>query len=188
MHSAKWMSALNKWLSALGQVFSPTSFKIDQKMHVNAYVSDSVRLYKCKGGDAWSNSCPDCRRSKLFFEARKLRKREKIFGTWTQAGKIMVKVKDSDQPVAVISYHELTKLIQEDNPPDIQWNYKAERKVETIHKYIEVMNCKINFVLIVNGLYMKFPRFVYGPNLCTLGTANRHCCLFMSLFNTKILY
>ena len=25
-------------------------------------------------------------RSKLFFEARKLRKREKIFGTWTQAG------------------------------------------------------------------------------------------------------
>ncbi len=54
-------------------------------------------------------------RSKLFFEARKLRKKEKIFGTWTQAGNIMVKVKDSDQPCVVKTYHELTKLIQDEN-------------------------------------------------------------------------
>ncbi len=51
-------------------------------------------------------------RSKLFFEARKLRRREKIFGTWTQAGNIMIKVKESDQPCAVKQYHELAKLVQ----------------------------------------------------------------------------
>ncbi len=54
-------------------------------------------------------------RSKLFFEARKLRRREKIYGTWTQAGNIMVKVKESDQPYAVKKYHELAKLVQNDN-------------------------------------------------------------------------
>ncbi len=53
-------------------------------------------------------------RSKLFFEARKLRKREKIFGTWTQAGNIMVKVKDSDHPCVVRTFSELSKLTQDD--------------------------------------------------------------------------
>ncbi len=51
-------------------------------------------------------------RSKLFFEARKLRRREKIFGTWTQAGNIMIKVKENDQPCAVKQYHELAKLVE----------------------------------------------------------------------------
>ncbi len=59
-------------------------------------------------------------RSKLFFEARKLRKREKIFGTWTHAGNIMVKVKDSDQPSVVRTFFELSKLIQNENQEEIQ--------------------------------------------------------------------
>ncbi len=59
-------------------------------------------------------------RSKLFFEARKLRRREKIFGTWTQAGNIMVKVKESDQPCAVKRYHELAKLVQNEDPAEIE--------------------------------------------------------------------
>ena len=57
--------------------------------------------------------------SKLFFEARKLRKRKKIFGTWTQAGNIMIKVKDNDQPHAVKTYNELSILIEDEEPLEI---------------------------------------------------------------------
>ena len=52
------------------------------------------------------------RRSKLFYQARMLRKRSKLFGVWSQNGNIMVKVGESSQPVAVQDYKMLKTLIQ----------------------------------------------------------------------------
>ncbi len=46
-------------------------------------------------------------RSKLFFTARRLKKSEKIIATWTQDGKIFVKVTDSSEPVLIKTHADL---------------------------------------------------------------------------------
>ncbi len=83
-------------------------------------VYNKRRLLKQNDNPVFINEDLTPQRSKLFFEARKLRKREKIFGTWTQKGNVMIKIKDSDQPCAVKSYNELTKLIQCDKQPEVE--------------------------------------------------------------------
>ena len=49
-------------------------------------------------------------RAKLFFDARRMVKRERLFGTWSQNGNIMVKVKNSDSPVAIQNHQDLASL------------------------------------------------------------------------------
>ncbi len=50
-------------------------------------------------------------RSQLFYEARKLRKQGRIFGTWSQQGNILVKVNEHSQPQAVSNRSEIMTLI-----------------------------------------------------------------------------
>ncbi len=50
-------------------------------------------------------------RSKLFYQARMLRKRSKLFGVWTQNGNIMVKLEESSHPKSVKDYKTLKTLI-----------------------------------------------------------------------------
>ncbi len=54
-------------------------------------------------------------RSKLFFEARKLRKKQKLFGTWTQYGNVMIKLKETSPPQAVRNYKQLKEIVQQDS-------------------------------------------------------------------------
>ncbi len=51
-------------------------------------------------------------RSQLFYEARKIRKKGHLFGTWTQHGNVMVKVKSDDSPRFVSNHNDLKTLIQ----------------------------------------------------------------------------
>ncbi len=53
------------------------------------------------------------RRSQLFYEARKLRKKARLFGTWSQQGNILVKVNQQSQPRQVANYTEIIALIEE---------------------------------------------------------------------------
>ena len=59
-------------------------------------------------------------RSQLFFEARKLRKRGKLFGVWTQNGNVMAKVNEDDVPCRVSDFNHLRVMIQDfsDNESD----------------------------------------------------------------------
>ena len=52
-------------------------------------------------------------RSKLFFEARKFRKRGKLFGTWSQQGNIMIKLEDASPPQNVRNLMQLKLIIQQ---------------------------------------------------------------------------
>ena len=49
-------------------------------------------------------------RAKLFYDARRMVKRSKLFGTWTQNGNIMVKVTENDIPLAIHSHQELASV------------------------------------------------------------------------------
>ncbi len=51
------------------------------------------------------------KRSHLFFEARKMRKQQKLFGVWTQAGNILVKVNSTSSPIAVSNIEEIKRII-----------------------------------------------------------------------------
>ena len=53
------------------------------------------------------------RRSHLFFQARKLRKQQKLFGAWTQAGNILVKLKPNSTPKAVNNLEEINLIIND---------------------------------------------------------------------------
>ncbi len=64
-------------------------------------------------------------RSHLFFEARKLRKQQKLFGVWTQSGNILVKVNSNSSPKAVSNIEEIKSLIN-DNPSS-----ESDRDIET---------------------------------------------------------
>ncbi len=50
-------------------------------------------------------------RAKLFYDARQLVKRGKLFGTWTQSGNILVKVTENSSPCAVASHRELRSKV-----------------------------------------------------------------------------
>ncbi len=52
-------------------------------------------------------------RSQLFFEARKIRKRGQLFGTWTQGGNVMIKVNQNDIPQPVSNCCDLKTLVQD---------------------------------------------------------------------------
>ncbi len=46
-------------------------------------------------------------RAKLFYDARQMVKRNKLYGTWSQQGNIMVKVKENDNPCVIQNHHDL---------------------------------------------------------------------------------
>ncbi len=46
-------------------------------------------------------------RAKLFYDARQMVKRNKLYGTWSQNGNIMVKVKENDNPCVIQNHQEL---------------------------------------------------------------------------------
>ena len=70
------------------------------------------------------------KRSRLFYHARLLRKRSKIFGVWSQNGNIMVKLVESSQPKAVQDYETLKQLILtqqgEGNQTDSEFSNRDE--------------------------------------------------------------
>ncbi len=49
-------------------------------------------------------------RAKLFYDARRMVKRSKLFGTWSQNGNIMVKVTESDNPAVIHNHQDLASL------------------------------------------------------------------------------
>ena len=49
-------------------------------------------------------------RAKLFFDARHMVKRKRLFGTWSQNGNIMVKVMSTDSPMVIQNHQELALL------------------------------------------------------------------------------
>ncbi len=51
-------------------------------------------------------------RAKLFYDARRLVKRNKLFGTWSQNGSIMIKVTENDNPCVIRNHQELRSKIQ----------------------------------------------------------------------------
>ncbi len=62
------------------------------------------------------------RRSFLFFQARKFRKRQKLFGAWTQAGNILIKTSQDSPPKEVHNIDEIKSLILENNSSDADTN------------------------------------------------------------------
>ncbi len=46
-------------------------------------------------------------RAKLFYDARQMVKRNKLYGTWSQNGNIMVKVKENDNPCVIQNHQDL---------------------------------------------------------------------------------
>ena len=58
------------------------------------------------------------RRGYLFFQARKMRKQQKLFGVWTQAGNILVKLNPDSKPTAVSNVDEIKTLIDVNNIHD----------------------------------------------------------------------
>ena len=55
------------------------------------------------------------KRSHLFFEARKMRKQQKLFGVWTQAGNVLVKVNPESNPKQVSNIEEIKSLINDNS-------------------------------------------------------------------------
>ncbi len=49
-------------------------------------------------------------RAKLFYDARQLIKRNKLFGAWSQNGNIMVKVMEHDNPLAIRNHQDLVSV------------------------------------------------------------------------------
>ncbi len=63
------------------------------------------------------------RRSKLFYDARKMKKSGKLHNTWTQNGNIMIKISESSTPQPVTSYSDLrAKVRGHDNAENTQSN------------------------------------------------------------------
>ena len=52
-------------------------------------------------------------RSELFYQARKMRRNNKLFGAWTQDGNVLVKVKEHEKPKSIESYSQLKELLQD---------------------------------------------------------------------------
>ena len=51
-------------------------------------------------------------RAKLFYDARRMVRRNKLHGTWSQNGSIMVKVKENGNPCAIHNHQELAILMR----------------------------------------------------------------------------
>ncbi len=51
-------------------------------------------------------------RAKLFYDARRLVRRNKLFGTWSQNGNIMIKVMENDNPCVIRNHQELRSKIR----------------------------------------------------------------------------
>ncbi len=64
-------------------------------------------------------------RAKLFFDCRRMVKKERLFGTWTQNGNIMAKVTSHDSPTVIQNHHELatfTRYVSEGFEDDVSTN------------------------------------------------------------------
>ncbi len=70
------------------------------------------KLLRISREEIFINEDLTSQRSKLFYQARLLRKRSKLFGVWTQNGNIMVKLEESSQPKSIQDYQTLKTLIQ----------------------------------------------------------------------------
>ncbi len=62
------------------------------------------------------------KRSFLFYQARKLRKRQLLFGVWTQAGNILIKISPDSIPLQVNTIDEIKALLSENNNGDSDLN------------------------------------------------------------------
>ncbi len=68
-------------------------------------------------------------RAKLFFDCRRMVKKERLFGTWTQNGNIMAKVTSNDSPRLIQNHQELallTRYVSEDLEDDMSTNDISE--------------------------------------------------------------
>ncbi len=74
------------------------------------------------------------RRSKLFYDARKMKKSGKLHNTWTQNGNIMIKIFESSTPQPVTSYSDLRAKVREhsDNAKNSQSNSDFEESDEDL--------------------------------------------------------
>ncbi len=53
-------------------------------------------------------------KAKLFYDTRRLVKRGRLYGTWSQNGNIMVKVNENDAPCAIQNHSELRSMLRHD--------------------------------------------------------------------------
>ena len=67
-------------------------------------------------------------RSKLFYDARRLVKSQRIHSTWSQEGNIMIKVAESDTPVSITTHEELKSKVfgTSSNDIDTELSYELE--------------------------------------------------------------
>ncbi len=78
----------------------------------NALYQNRKRLQHTRSG-VYMNEDLTQGRSKLFYEARKLRKQGRIFGAWSQHGNILIKiVEHQSQPRAVSCYNDIAVLME----------------------------------------------------------------------------
>ncbi len=64
-------------------------------------------------------------KAKLFFDCRRMVKRERLFGTWSQNGNIMAKVTSNSSPTEIQNHHELamlTRYVSETSEDDMSTN------------------------------------------------------------------
>ncbi len=70
------------------------------------------KLLRDQNQQVYINEDLTMKRSFLFYQARKLRKQQRLFGVWTQAGNILVKISPDSVPKEVNSIEEINSLIQ----------------------------------------------------------------------------
>ena len=66
-----------------------------------------------------------------------MKRNKKVFGTWTQDGNVLIKVRECDQPRAIRKYSELKELLlneefdqEESDPSDIDFsNFDDELRI-----------------------------------------------------------
>ena len=74
------------------------------------------------------------RRSKLFYDARKMKKSGKLHATWTQHGNIIIKVTESSKPQPVNSYIEMRAIVYGNNSGDDQSDCDSEELDELLSR------------------------------------------------------
>ncbi len=71
------------------------------------------------------------KRSFLFYQARKLRKQRKLFGVWTQAGNILVKISQDSVPKEVHTIEQIKSLVYDNNFPDVSDGFPNVEESDT---------------------------------------------------------
>ncbi len=71
------------------------------------------RMLRNQSNNVYINEHLTTARSHLFYQARLLKKQQKLFGVWTQTGNILIKVNMDSTPKAVSNMEEIKCLIKE---------------------------------------------------------------------------